>query len=108
MKINVIALSICGGSLLTFIGILIFYLIKIHAAKKVIRLGSAMEVAAGRSVPKPQGSYFGVLVSASILILLPILVPMKTYFIAVVCCCAIMAEIIALRDRLAQLTGKTK
>jgi hypothetical protein len=96
MKINIIALSICGGSLILFIAIMIFYAVKIQRLKKTIQ-----------AVPKARGSYWGVLVSAVILVLLPILVPMKTYFIAIVCCCAIMAEIIAYRDRLDQLAGKS-
>lgn len=95
MKVNVIALSVCGGSLLLFIIIMVIYMGRIQTAKKKLQ-----------SVPKSRASYWGVLVSAIVLILLPMLVPMKMYFIAVVCCCAIMAEIIAFKDRLDQLAGK--
>jgi hypothetical protein len=97
MKIDVIPLSICGGSLLLFIVIMITYMVRINKAKRNCSV-----------VPKSRGSYWGVLISSVVLILLPVLVPMKTYFIVIVCCCAIMAELIAFRDRIAQLTGSDK
>lgn len=87
-----------------FIIIMVTYMIRIHKAKEMY-FGSG--VADGSSsmhpMPKVRGSFWGVLISAVILLLLPILVPMKTYFIAIVCCCAIMAELIAFRDRIDQL-----
>ena len=82
--INVVALSICAASLLLFVFTMVLYAVKIKKIKK------ALKDAGKNQMPKARGSYWGVLFSAVVLILLPLLVPMKTYFIAVVCCCAIM------------------
>ena len=98
MKVDVVAVGICGGSLVAFVGILLFFLIKINLIKKAAKEGTVFE--------KCTKYFWGVMASAIILIILPVLIPLKTSLIAVICACSLLAEIIAFRERLLQLIPK--
>lgn len=114
MKINVIALSICGGSLVLFLAIMITYIVRIKKVKNTIcsiisdeKNGDVANDSQTQrhSIPKARSSFWLVLACSVVLIMLPVIVPMETYFIAIVCCCAVFAEVIAFRDRIDQLKG---
>lgn len=99
MNINVVALSICGASLVLFVGVLVFFLIKLNKIKKA--------KAEGTEFPKCTKYFWGVMICSIILIVLPVLIPFETYMIAVICASAILAEIIAFRERVQQLSPKS-
>ena len=90
-----LSLAICGGSFILYLGILFFYMIRIRKQKKALPEGTA--------VPKTTTSFKAIFVTALLLLLLPILIPLDRYLIAVVCACGILGEFLALKDRLEQL-----
>ena len=92
---KVIPLIICLTGLVLYILVLIIYCIKISRAKKF--------VAPGKTVPRSSKSFKAIFITALLLELLPMLVPLATYVIAVVAASGVLGEYIALKDRLEEI-----
>ncbi len=92
---RILPLAICGTSFLLYIVILSFYMIRIRKQKKALPQGTV--------IPKTTASFKAIFITALLLLLLPILIPLDSYLIAVVCACGILGEFLALKDRLEQL-----
>ena len=87
---------ICVAAAVLYIAELIYFLVKISKAKKVIS-------DAGRTVPSGGKSYKAGFVFSALLVLLPLAVPLKLYVIAVVCATGVLGEFIMLKERLENL-----
>lgn len=90
-----IPLIICITGFVLYIAILVIFSIKISKAKKF--------VAPGATVPHSSKSFKTIFVTALLLELLPILVPLQTYIIAVVAGTGVLGEYLALKDRLDEI-----
>ena len=108
------SLIICLSFILIYLVILGVFGILIFKAKKSFTAsgnGSAREgnvSASGDGFPEVKqasGAFWGVFAASLILILLPLLIPLDTYLIVVVCACGDMGLFISLRDRLMEIKG---
>lgn len=89
---------ICAASAVLYVVLFVVYLLKILNAKKNFS-GEKKDV-------KMRLSYAASLIAAAVLVVLPVFVHLELYLVAVVCACSLMAEYMALKDRLEQFTGK--
>ena len=92
---NFIPLIICITGLVLYVLVLTVYCIKISRAKRF--------VAPGKTVPRSSKSFKAIFITALLLELLPIVVPLATYVIAVVAASGVLGEYIALKDRLEEI-----
>jgi hypothetical protein len=88
-------LYICIGGAVLYAAVLCIYIPKIKKAKK--------HIAPGKIIPAPSKSFKAIFFTALALLVLPILIPLETYLIVVVCGCAVLGAYLALKDRLEQI-----
>ncbi|MGN0728502.1 hypothetical protein [Treponema sp.] len=89
-------LFICAAGLAFFAAVLCFYLVKISARKKFLEQEK-------KPVPKASSSFTGSLVLCALVEIMPLLVPLGTAVVAILCLCGIFGAYIVLKDRLENL-----
>ncbi len=93
MKTN---LTICIASIFVFIVELVYFFIKIGKAKALLKKG-------GNTVKKAEVAYVSSLILCCLIEILPILIPLQTYVIVIVCLCGILGAYLVLKERLKNL-----
>ena len=91
-------LLICAAGLVAYVCMLILYCTKIATKKRTLK-------AQGKRPAATSGSYKASLALCALVELLPLLVPLKTYVVAVVAACGVLGEVMVLRERLDKLEG---
>ncbi len=94
-------LAICLTGTVLYTIILAVYGVKISKAKKYVEQHSAP----GTIVPRSSKSFKTIFVMAFLLILLPFLIPLQTYVIAIVVATGVLGAYIALKDRLEEVNA---
>ena len=89
-------LLICAVGVAFYVCILVFYCAKIAAKKRLL-------LAAGKEVSGASGSFKASLALCALVELLPLLVPLRPYVVAVVAACGVLGEAMVLRERLEKL-----
>ena len=92
------ALIICALGCALYVCVLALYCTKIAAKKRTFK-------AQGKRPAAASGSYKASLVLCALVELLPLLVPLKPYVVAVVAACGVLGELMVLRERLEKLSG---
>ena len=90
---------ICAGSVLAYLIMALVFCLKINGLKKEFKN-------AGKAVEKPRYTYSLSLITAFVLLILPLLVPVATWVCAVVCGCGLMGEFIVFSERATKLVSK--
>ena len=91
-------LVICAVGVALYVCVLVFYCTKIAAKKRTL-------TAQGKRAIAASGSFKASLALCALVELLPLLVPLKTYVVAVVAACGVLGEAMVLRERLDKLEG---
>ena len=92
------ALIICALGCALYVCVLILYCTKIASKKRTLK-------AQGKRATVASGAYKASLVLCALVEVLPLLVPLKTYVVAVVAACGVLGEVMVLRERLDKLEG---
>ncbi|MCH5290691.1 MAG: hypothetical protein J1D88_02885 [Treponema sp.] len=105
-----LALFVAGGVL--WCVVLVYFCHAIHAAKKKNMRQSARTQPSkdeqNPAVPKPAPSMYGSVALSFALVVLPILVPLSRFVMAIMELCAVLALFITLRERLSQYKQNTE
>ena len=91
-------LVICCVGCALYVGALAYYCTKIASKKRTLK-------AAGKRAAAASGAYKASLALCALVEMLPLLVPLKTYVVAVVAACGVLGEVMVLRERLDKLEG---
>ncbi len=87
---------ICIAGIAIYLCVLFFYCMKISAKKNAMKKD-------GKEIQKASTSFVSSLLLCAIVELLPILIPLKTYVIAIVCLCGILGAYLVLKERFEKL-----
>ena len=90
---------ICMTGILAYIIISVIYIVRINKIKKLLREEN-------KEISKPRYTMSLSLITAFVLEILPLLVPVATWVCAVVCACGVMGEYIVYQERAVTLMGK--
>ena len=90
------AIALCAAGLVAYGVVLVLFLPRIQREKDRL-------TAAGTEIPRSERRFKWVFAAAVLLILLPLLVPLQHYVIAVTCATGVLGAYIVLRERLATL-----
>ncbi len=93
------SLVICILGIVFYFGILVFYFVRLSSKKKNIK-------ESGGKIEKANASYTSSLILCALVESLPLLIPLKTYVIVIVCLCGLLGESLVLRERLEKLGNK--
>lgn len=91
-----VSFFVCIAGIAIYICVVFFYCMKISAKKK------AMEKE-GKKIQKASASFVSSLLLCALVELLPILIPLKTYVIVIVCLCGILGAYLVLKERFEKL-----
>ncbi|WP_296029473.1 hypothetical protein [uncultured Treponema sp.] len=87
---------ICIAGIAIYLCVLFFYCIKISAKKNAMKKED-------KEIQKASASFVSSLLLCALVELLPILIPLKTYVIAIVCLCGILGAYLVLKERFEKL-----
>lgn len=87
---------ICIAGISIYLCVLFFYCMKISAKKNAMKKD-------GKEIQKASASFVSSLLLCALVELLPILIPLKTYVIAIVCLCGILGAYLVLKERFEKL-----
>ena len=92
-----ISLIVCLSSLLLYVFIMVVFALKIKKAKYN---------AAPRIIEGPGKQFYMVFGLSALAILLPILIPLETRNVIIVCACGVLGEFVTLKNRLEEINKK--
>ncbi|WP_296013417.1 hypothetical protein [uncultured Treponema sp.] len=87
---------ICIAGIAIYLCVLFFYCMKISAKKNAMKKED-------KEIQKASASFVSSLLLCALIELLPILIPLKTYVIAIVCLCGILGAYLVLKERFEKL-----
>ncbi|HAZ97283.1 MULTISPECIES: hypothetical protein [unclassified Treponema] len=87
---------VCIAGIAVYLCVLLFYFMKISAKKNAMKKE-------GKKIQKASASFVSSLLLCALVELLPILIPLKIYVIAIVCLCGILGSYLVLKERLEKL-----
>lgn len=90
-----IELIICMSFSAAYLFCVIFYCVKISLMKKKLRENNP-----DCTIPKAQKFFLPSVITSCVLEILPYLVPLRPWVIAVVCACGVLSLIIVMRERI--------
>ncbi len=90
-----IDLIICILGAVCYVFIIFFYTYRIQKIKKALPKE--------KIIPLTSKSFKTIFIFASLLLILPLFIPLQTYVTAICCACAVLGAYLALKDRLEQI-----
>ncbi len=87
---------VCIAGIIIYLCVLFFYCMKISAKKNAMKKE-------GKEISKASASFVSSLLLCALVELLPILIPLKTYVIVIVCLCGIFGSYLVLKERFEKL-----
>lgn len=87
---------ICIAGIVAYLCVLFFYCMKISAKKNAMKKED-------KKIQKASASFVSSLLLCALVEVLPILIPLKTYVIVIVCLCGIFGSYLVLKERFEKL-----
>lgn len=87
---------VCIAGIAVYLCVLFFYCMKISAKKNAMKKE-------GKEIQKASASFVSSLLLCALVELLPILIPLKTYVIVIVCLCGLLGSYLVLKERFEKL-----
>lgn len=91
-----VSLFVCIAGICVYLCVLFFFYLKISSKKNEMRKD-------GKKIQKPDAPFVSSLLLCALLELLPVLIPLKTYVIVIVCLCGILGAYLVLKERFEKL-----